>query len=143
MSLRATIRQKLDWHRAELTPNDERRRQRRAAYNARYGTCSAHGTHPVDLSCPPEEDEPAGADPEHTRLDRVLDGLVWAVDLSGWATVILGVLGAVLQLISLTPALWTAGICMALMAAHFVLSRTGRGAEKDEPEAPDAPCTGG
>lgn len=47
MSWRDTARQKVDWHKAELTPNDAKRQAKRAAYDKKYGKCS-HGTHPVN-----------------------------------------------------------------------------------------------
>lgn len=43
----AALRQKIEWHRAELTPNDAKRAARRDAYDAKYDRCS-HGTHPAD-----------------------------------------------------------------------------------------------
>jgi hypothetical protein len=40
------LRQKAEWHRAELTPDHARRQQRRSEYDKKYGMCR-HGTHPV------------------------------------------------------------------------------------------------
>jgi hypothetical protein len=38
------LRQKIDWHLAELDPRDRNRRARRAAYDVKYNKCP-HGTH--------------------------------------------------------------------------------------------------
>lgn len=45
MSWRDKAREKLDWHRAELTPNDAKREARREAFDRKYDRCS-HGLHP-------------------------------------------------------------------------------------------------
>lgn len=47
MTLRDRLAQKADWHRAELTVNDDRRRARRDEHDARWGMCQ-HGTHKAD-----------------------------------------------------------------------------------------------
>lgn len=49
------VQQKADWHRAELTPNYDRRQARRAAYDEKYGMCS-HGTCKAD-ECPGNEED--------------------------------------------------------------------------------------
>lgn len=46
MGWKSTAKQKVDWHRAELTPNDARRQAKRDAYDKKYDKCS-HGTHPA------------------------------------------------------------------------------------------------
>ena len=52
--LMSRIRQQLEWQRAELTPNDQRREERRNVYDAKYGMCP-HGTHKVN-ECPGMDD---------------------------------------------------------------------------------------
>jgi hypothetical protein len=47
------IRQRVDWHRAELTPNDQKRQQRRDEYDTKYDMCP-HGTHRKN-ACPGDE----------------------------------------------------------------------------------------
>lgn len=47
LAVEHVTRQKIDWHRAELTPNYDRRQTRRRAYDTKYGMCP-HGTHLVD-----------------------------------------------------------------------------------------------
>jgi len=44
MSLLTEIRQRIDWHRAELDPRTRNRQEKRARYDEKYGKCP-HGTH--------------------------------------------------------------------------------------------------
>lgn len=44
MSWRERARESWDWHRAELTPNGEKRQERRQAFDEKYERCT-HGTH--------------------------------------------------------------------------------------------------
>jgi len=44
MSFLTEIRQRIDWHRAELDPRTRNRQKKRARYDERYGKCP-HGTH--------------------------------------------------------------------------------------------------
>ena len=53
MTFRDRLRQKADWHKAELTVNDDKRRARRDDYDVKYGMCH-HGTHKDD-QCPGDE----------------------------------------------------------------------------------------
>lgn len=73
MGLRDKLQRRIDWHRAELTPDYVRRQSRRSEYDEKYGMCR-HGTHSA-RTCDgsdtgeAEESEPRGQS-RRVRLGR-------------------------------------------------------------------------